>query len=196
MATTFTLEIAAGYAANTPHTIQVFQGTSLLGSATATVSTVGKAKFLSADVTLTGQSAGIINVSAYDSNDTLTATERYTINAAGTILDGGVSEASIAIADTDSMSLSVGSTPSKTITCTSDVSTRTLQVVFETLNSRTDIATVADDDITKDFTSAQFDIPAAVTAMERTLRARIVDTDTGEGVANLIVFVTYGPTGD
>lgn len=196
MATTFTLEIAAGYAANTPHTIQVFQGTSLLGSATATVSTVGKAKFLSADVTLSGQSAGIINVSAYDSNDTLTATERYTINAAGVVLDGGVSQESSSIADSTSMSLSVGSTPTKTVACTSDVSTRTLQVVFETLGSGTDVATVADGDITKDFSDAEFAIPAAVTSVERTLRARIVDTDTGEGMANLLVFVTYGPIGD
>lgn len=89
MATTFTLEIASGYAANTPHKIQVVQGTTLVGTATATVSTVGSAKFVSASVTLTGHSAGLVNVSSYDSNDTLTNSERYEIDAAGVVLTTG-----------------------------------------------------------------------------------------------------------
>lgn len=86
MATTFTLEIASGYAANTPHTIQVFQDATLLGTAEATVSTPGKATFVSASVTLSGHSAGLVTVSAYDSNDTLTNTEQYTIDASGVVL--------------------------------------------------------------------------------------------------------------
>lgn len=98
MATTFTLEIASGYAANTPHKIQVVQGTTLVGTATATVSTVGSAKFVSASITLSGHSAGLVNVSSYDGNDTLTNSERYTINASGVVLDGDVSADTAAVA--------------------------------------------------------------------------------------------------
>lgn len=93
MATTFTLEIAAGYAASTPHTIQVVQDGTLLGSATATVSTVGVAKFVSADVTLSGQVAGLVTASSYDSNGTLTNSEMYSIDAEGDVTGGGSSSA-------------------------------------------------------------------------------------------------------
>lgn len=112
----------------------------------------------------------------------------------------GGGSSSIASSETEaaswSMELAVGSTPTKAILCTADPSARTVRVVFESKSSRSDIATVENGSITKSTTLVEFVVPAAVTTVERTLWARVVDTANGETLASLIVFVTYGPSGD
>lgn len=85
------MEIASGYAANTPHKIQVLQNGVKIGeSLAATVSTVGSATLLTAVITLDPVSAGLIYVSSYDSLGVLTNQERFTVDSDGVIQDGDV----------------------------------------------------------------------------------------------------------
>lgn len=86
--TVFKLQIASGFAGITPHTIQVFQAGLLIGSQAATVSTPGKATYVSADVTLSSFVAGQVEVSSYDGNDQLTNSEMMVIDGTGAITSG------------------------------------------------------------------------------------------------------------
>ena len=95
--TVFKLQIDSGYAGNTPHTIQVFQAGLLIGSQAATVTTPGKATYLSADVTLSSFSAGSVEVCSYDSNDQLTNSEMMVIDGTGAITSGDAEVALAAI---------------------------------------------------------------------------------------------------
>lgn len=96
--TVFKLQIDSAFASHTPHTIQVFQAGALIGTAAATVTTPGKATYVSADVTLSGFSAGSVEVSSYaGSNDQLTNSEMMVIDGTGAISTGDAEVALAAI---------------------------------------------------------------------------------------------------
>lgn len=101
-----------------------------------------------------------------------------------------------AVAGPYSIGVTVGSTATKAIDCLVDLSGKTLSITFETLRSTTDIAVITNANITKSGTEASFAMPAATTIVERTLRARVVDTSDDSTVREVLVFVTYLPTGD
>jgi hypothetical protein len=83
----------------------------------------------------------------------------------------------------------VGSTKEVGITCSADISAKTLVVVFE-MQGGTDVATVTDGSLTKESALVTFSLPAASTTSERTLHYSVRDTTTSEEYAGGLLFVT------
>lgn len=89
----------------------------------------------------------------------------------------------------------VGSTATVNIECNRVVTSLTLAFTVETIQ-KTDVAIVADADITKIGTSALVALTSAMTASERTLRWSLVNTTDGDAVDGGLMFVTYDAQGD
>jgi len=108
----------------------------------------------------------------------------------------GTAAAPVTSYDGGSIYAVVGSTANATIVCSENISAKTVVVVFETIMSKTDVATIANASVTKVTTSATFALPSAATASERTLRVTIRDTTSHKAYGSAILFVTYDAKGD
>lgn len=97
---------------------------------------------------------------------------------------------STATPDTQSMYLSVGATPEKTIVCNQDISDKSVVVVFQALGATTDIAVVGNASVTKSGAMATFIVPSAASAIERTLNVSVRDIGNKQPYASVLVFVT------
>lgn len=110
--------------------------------------------------------------------------------------DGEPPIGNAAVADVNSLYVAVGSAPTKTITCSTDISGMTLEIVIESLASKTDLTTIANANISKSTVYASFVVPSAVTLVERTLRANVRDMSNNETVGSVLIFITYCANGD
>lgn len=91
----------------------------------------------------------------------------------------------------DSISAYVASQKAVLIECSENIETKTLEVVFETLDHKSDVATVVDAQITKTGNEALFALPVAVSAQEWSLEYTIRDTTSKQVYAAGLTFVEY-----
>ena len=91
----------------------------------------------------------------------------------------------------DSIYATVSSTKAETVICSEDITTKTLEIVFETLYDQTDVAVIDDANITKSFNEVSFSLPAAVTATERTLQYTVRDVTTKQAYAEGQAYIEY-----
>ena len=116
-------------------------------------------------------------------------------NVFGGYLENAINGAATQIGDGDSIYARIGETKFVELTCNQLVADLSLEAVIET-SSSVDVATVANDSITKLTTSASFAIPATATTVERTLSVALRRTDTDEAVWSGKLFVTRTAQGD
>lgn len=98
--------------------------------------------------------------------------------------------------DPRSIYITVDAAPQVTVTTGYDLSDKTLEWVFETLDGTTDLLTIADGDITKQYKNATATIPSSITGVERTLKSTIRETGTLVTAAVVLIFITYESVGD
>ncbi len=98
--------------------------------------------------------------------------------------------------DPRSVYVTIDASPQVTITTGYDLSDKTVEWVFETLDETTDLLTIADGSITKQYKNATATIPSSITAVERTLKSTIRETGTLVTLAVVLVFITREAVGD
>jgi len=108
---------------------------------------------------------------------------------------GGVVTGAATAISGHSIPASVGEIKIVDITCNQDVSGSALSFIVET-KAKLDVATVADEAITKIGTTARLTLTEPMTETDRTLNWSLVIAATNETVASGLLFCTYDAQGD